>query len=224
MIPCISVYFSFTKQAMLTSGGSLNGDKFAQAKVFDCHVHAPPIHPNTVGLEGNAYLYKLAEGVFTVATNNHVISTTDSNFLVNIVFTFEGLGQFRLSNEEIQFCTTNKELDATVIELTDACVNRLQQFGAKFIKVTTTSGAGPVGELFIDTKSIQEIKDNKDVYYYFGGAFARDGSPILIWDYRANGKHKESASSIEHGVLVPIRNGNHLLAITVSQLADLRYL
>ena len=110
---------------------------FAQAKVSVCHVQAPPIPPDTVGLQGTADLYELAEGVFTVATNNHVIPITDADFLVNTVFTFEGLGPIRLSKEEIKFCTTNKELDATVIELTDAGVKRLQQFGAKFIRVTT---------------------------------------------------------------------------------------
>ena len=143
----------FRKQAMCTSDGSSDGDKFgyappvnvyesafAQAKVSVCHVQAPPIPPDTIGLQGTADLYELAEGVFTVATNNRVIPITDADFLVNTVFTFEGIGQIRLSEEEIKFCTTNKELDATVIELTDACVKRLQQFGAKFIRVTTATG------------------------------------------------------------------------------------
>ena len=115
---------------------------FAQTKVAVCHVEAPPIPPNTVGLRGTADLYELAEGVFTVVTNNHVIPIADADFLVNTVFTFEGFGQIRLSEQEIKFCTTNRELDATVIELTEACVKRLQQFGAKFIRVTTASGGG----------------------------------------------------------------------------------
>ena len=45
-----------------------------------------------------------------------------------------------MSEKEIKFYTTNRELDATVIELTDAGVKRLQQFGAKFIRVTSASG------------------------------------------------------------------------------------
>ena len=110
------------------------------AKVSVCHVQAPPIPPDTVVLQGTADLYEVAEGVFTVATNNHVIPITDADFLINTVFTFEGLGQIRLSKEEIKCCTTNKELDATVIELTDAGVKRLQQFGAKFIRVTGACG------------------------------------------------------------------------------------
>ena len=101
----------------------------AQAKVSVCHVHAPPIPPDTVA-PGTADLYEMAEGVFTVATNNHVIPITDTNFLVNTVFTFEGPGQIKLSKKDINFCTTNKELDATVIELTEAGVKRLQKFGA----------------------------------------------------------------------------------------------
>ena len=61
---------------------------------------------------------------------------------MNIVFTFEGvelLEYIRLRAEEIQFCTTKKELDSTVIELTSECVKRFKQFGAKFIRVTYSS-------------------------------------------------------------------------------------
>ena len=127
---------------------------------------------------GTADLYELAEGVFTVATNNRVIPITDTNFLVNTVFTFEGLGQIKLSDKEIKFCTTNRELDATVIELTEADVKRLQQFGAKFIRVTTASGGGkcPEGEFSIDRGAIQKIKDN-EVYYVLDGALGSNGSP-----------------------------------------------
>ena len=226
---------------MSTSGGSSEGDKFdikfgvapplevyesafAQEKVFVCHVQSPPIPPDTVGLQGTADLYELAEGVFTIATNNHVIPITEADFLVHTVFTFEGIGQIRLSEEEIKFCTTNRELDATVIELTDACVKRLQQFGAKFIRVTSTSGGdkSPEGEFCIDKGAIQEIKE-KEVYYYLGGAFGNNGSPILLWDYRAFGMHKPSGTSIEHRALIPIRHGIRLLAIAVFQLAVLRY-
>ena len=79
----------------MSSGGSSDNDKFnnkfgfeppvkkskfAQAKVSVCHVQAPPIPPDTVA-PGTADLYELAEGVFTVATNNHVIPITDTNFL-----------------------------------------------------------------------------------------------------------------------------------------------
>ena len=100
-------------------------------------MQAPPILPDTPGLQGSAALYELAAGVFTIATNNHVIPKTNDDFLFNIVFTFEGLGQIRLSKNEIKFCTTNEELDATVIELTEQSMKRLQQLGAKFIRLTT---------------------------------------------------------------------------------------
>ena len=186
-------------------------------------MQAPPIPPDTVA-PGIADLYELAEGVFTVATNNHVIPITDINFLVNTVFTFEGPGQIKLSKEEIKFCTTNRELDATVIELTEAGVKRLQQFGAKFIRVTTATGGdkSPEGEFSIDKGAIQKIKEN-EVYYFLGVAFGSNGSPILLWDYKAIGIHKQVGTSIEDRALVPIRHGNRLLAIAVSQLAVLRY-
>ena len=152
----------------MSSGGSSDGDKSnnkfsyvtsekvngsaAQAKVSVCHVQAPPIPPDTAGLQGSAALYELAAGVFTIATNNHVIPITDTNFLVNIIFTFEGLGQIKLSENEIKFCTTNEELDATVIELSEQCVKRLQELGAKFIRLTTAreGDKSPEGEFSID--------------------------------------------------------------------------
>ena len=135
----------------MSSSGSSDNDKFnnkfgyvppvksafAQAKVSVCHVQAPPIHPDTAELQGSAALYELAEGVFTAAINNRVIPVTDTDFLVRIVFTFEGVGAFRLSRDEIKFCTTNEELDATIVELSEQCVKRLQQLGAEFIRVNT---------------------------------------------------------------------------------------
>ena len=199
---------------------------FAQAKVSVCHVQAPPIFSDTAVLQGTADLYELVEGLFTVATNNHVIPLTDTNFLVNTVFTFEGLGQIKLSEKDIKFCTTNRELDATVIELTEAGVKRLQQFGAKFIKVITATASGgdksSEGEFFIDMGAIQKIKEN-EVYYILDGALGSNASPILLWDYKAIGIHKQIGTSIEHRALVPIRHGNSLLAIAVFQLAVLRY-
>ena len=216
----------------MSSGGSSDDDKFdyvppvkvyksafAQAKVSVCHVQAPPIPPDTVA-PGIADLYELGEGVFTVATNNHVIPITDTNFLINTVFTCEGLGQIRLSEEEIKFWTTIRELDATVIELTEAGVQRLQQFGAKFIRVTSAGGGDkyPEGEFSIDMGAIHEIKNN-EVYYYLDRALGSNGSPILLWDYRAVGMHKPSGTSIEDRALVPIRHdGNRLLAIAVAVL------
>ena len=200
---------------------------FSQANGCVCRVQAPPIPPNPLGSEGTADLYELAEGVFTIATNNRVIPITDAHFLVNIVFSFEGLKQIRLSKKEIKFCSTNRELDATVIELTDACARRLQQLGAKFIRVSTASGGHQIseGEFCYDKRAIQEFKVN-DVTYYLGGAADRTGCPILLWGYRAIGKQtqiRSSHSSVEHRALVPIRNGNPLLATTVFQLSALRY-
>ena len=137
----------------MSSGGSSDDDKLnnefsyatpekvigsaAQAKVSVCHVQAPPIPPDTAGFQGSAALYELAEGVFTIATNNHVLKDTDTDFLILIVFKFDGVEAISLSRNEIKFCTTNKELDTAVIELSEQCVKRLQQLGAKFIRVTT---------------------------------------------------------------------------------------
>ena len=159
----------------MSSGGSSDGDKFnkkfgyappvksafAQAKVSVCLVQAPPIPPDTAGFQGSAALYELAEGVFTVATNNRVIPVTDTDFLVRIVLKFEGVEAISLSRDEIKFCTTNEELDATVVELSEQCVKRLQQLGAEFIRVTTARDGDkiakaqyPEGEVSFDKEDL----------------------------------------------------------------------
>ena len=145
----------------MSSSGSSDGEKHksasAQAKVSVCHVQAPPISPNTAGLQGSAAFYELAEGVFTIATNNRVLKDTNTDFLVRIVFKFEEVEAISLSREEIKFCTTNEELDATVIELSEQCVKRLQQLGAEFIRLTTAHegdkiamAQSPEGEVSFD--------------------------------------------------------------------------
>ena len=205
---------------------------FPQIKDSLCHVQAPPIPPDTIGLQGTADLYELTEGVFTIATSR-VNPVTDANFLVNTVFTFDGIGQIRLREEEIKFCSTNRELDAIVIELTEDGVNRLKQFGAKLIRVSTTTSGGdkcPEGEFCIDIESIQEInllkinQINNEVYYgyYVGSSLNSNVSPILLWDYRAIAMNNQTGTTGNgHRALLPIRNGNRLLAIAVYQI--LRY-
>ena len=79
---------------------------FSQEKGSVCRVQPPPIPPDTVGLQGTADLYELVEGAFIIATNNRMIPIIDADFLVNIVFTFEGRGQIRLSEAEIKFSST----------------------------------------------------------------------------------------------------------------------
>ena len=141
---------------MLSGGGSSYGDKlYTMGKFSD--VQAPLIPLDTAGLQRSAALYELATGIFTIATNNHVIPMTNDDFLDNTVFTFEGLRQITLSKNDIKFWTTNEELDATVIELSEECVKRLEQLGAKFLRLTTAREGDkiamaqcPEGEVSID--------------------------------------------------------------------------
>ena len=108
------ILYIYLKQAMDKNGSNSNGNKFyknfdwappvkeflfAQEKGCVCREQMPHIPSDSVGLQGTADLYELAEGVFTVATNNRVIPITETDFLVKklkIVFTFEGRGQIRL--------------------------------------------------------------------------------------------------------------------------------
>ena len=49
---------------------------------------------------------------------------------------FGGIGKIFLKPEDIACVSTNKELDATVIELTEQCVALLKECGFNFLKVT----------------------------------------------------------------------------------------
>ena len=158
---------------MLSSSSSECGDappvnvcKLASAhqKVSICRLQAPPIPPNAVGLQGTADLYELADGIFSVTTNNRLIPITDTYFLVNIVFTLDGIGQFRLKEEEIKFCSINRELEVTVIELTETGAKRLQQFGANFLQVSTAS----------------DRDKNAMAQHMEGGFFSHSGDPIRL--------------------------------------------
>ena len=203
---------------------------FAQAKVSVCHVQASPIPPDTIATQGTAALYELEDGVFTLATNNHVLPVTDAEFLVRTLFIFERLRQIRLNKDDIKCCTTSKALDATVIELTDACVKRLEQLGAKFIRLATAREGDKIampqyieGELSFDKGVIHEI-DKIKLRYYSVGAAGSSGSPILLWEteFRAIGMHKKSGSYLEHRALGPIRRGTSLLAVAAFHLAASR--
>ena len=231
----------------MSSAGCSNGDKFsnefgcappvklyesafAQAKVSVCHVQAPPIPPDTITRQGIAALYELVDGVFTVATNNHVLPVTDAEFLVRTLFTFEGFGPIRLNKDDIKCCTTSKALDATVIELSEACVKRLEQLGAKFIRLTTAREGDKIaipqyieGELSFDTGVINEIKDNKLHYYLVGGACS-SGSPIVLWEteFRPIEMHQQSGTCIEHRALKPIHRCTNPFAIALFHLTAFR--
>ena len=202
---------------------------FAQAKVSVCHVQAPPIPPDTIATQGTAALDELADGVFTAATNNHVLSFTDYDLLVRVVFTFEFFGPIRLNKDDIKCCTTSKELDATVIELTDACVKRLRQLGANFIRLTIARQGDKIAipqylesELCFGTGVIPEVTDN-ELYYYSVDAPASRGSPILLWNFKGIGMHKQGGTCIEHRALGPLRRGINLLDIAVFHLEASRY-
>lgn len=192
---------------------------FAQAKVSVCHVQVPPIPPDFVEVQGTAGLYQLTNTVFSAITNNHVLPVTDKEFLSRTVFTFAGLGPIRFSENEIKCCTTSEKLDATIIELTEECVKRLLNGGAKFIRLASARDGNkiamaqyPEGVLSFDKGVIHEIRDN-ELYYYLGGAPGSSGSPILLWDFHAIGIHKESANRADHSALGPVRRGTCLSAI-----------
>ena len=138
----------------------------AQAKVSECHVQVPPfpwITPDKAWIHDSAAFYELADGVFTAMIKNRVIPIADIDFLVQVMFTFEGFGPIRLSRDEIKFCTTNEKLNATIIELTEQCVKRFQHNGAKFIRLA----------IAVDGNSIPMAQLAEDEFSFDNGDFKR---------------------------------------------------
>ena len=83
-------------------------------------------------------MYEMANGVFGLMTNNHVMRMPriDPQFVCGSIINFKGFGQLVLTPDEIRCFTTSAELDATVIELTEKFVSALKQRGAPFLKIT----------------------------------------------------------------------------------------
>lgn len=191
---------------------------YAQAKVSVCYMQVPPIPPQIIGKQGTASLCQLADDVFSAITNNHVLPITNAELISRIVFSFAGLGPVRFSEKDIKCCTTSEKLDATVIELTSECVINLQKRGTKFIRLASARERDqialaqyPEGALSFDKGIVHEINEN-ELYYYLGDAKDSSGSPILLWDFKAIGIHKECAIHKENA-LGPLRCGINLLAI-----------
>lgn len=137
----------------------------AKAEVSVCHMQAPPIPPDNVGLNGLLTLYEerdmLAKGVFIASTKSHMLPDTSPEFLIPMVNHYPDKinGSITMSKDDSKFCTNREELDAIPIELTEQCAKRLQP--PKFIswkKISMTQYRQD--EFSFENGAIHEIKDN----------------------------------------------------------------
>ena len=179
-------------------------------------LRVPSMPPDLCPPQGTISLYKISKNIFGLITNNHMMPRTDNEFICGSYINFEGFGRLVLSNEDIECVTTNEELDATIIELTEQCVALLTQRGAKFLEIASARLQDQVAmvhhsnDVFAFDKGIvHDIKDNI-LYYYLGGDFESSGSPILLWNLQAIGLHRHSNRKKSHTILGAIRIATHL--------------
>ena len=174
--------------------------------------------------QGTTSLYQMANGVFGLMTNNHVMPRIDSQFVCGSTITFKGFGQLVLTPDDIRRVTTSAELDATVIELTERCVSALNQRGAQFLKITSAQFNDqvamvgyPNGEFSYDNGIIHDI-NGKILHYYIAGDPGSSGSPILLWDLHAIGLHKGCDRDKYKEILGSMRIATHLRDIVAFHL------
>ena len=141
---------------------------------------------------------------------------TENELICGSYINFEGFGRLVLSNEDIECVTTNEELDATIIELSEQCVTLLTQRGAKFLEIASARLEDKVAmvhhpnDVFAFDKGIvHDIKDSI-IYYYLNGDFGSSGAPILLWNLQAIGLHRHSYRKKSHTILGAIRIATHL--------------
>ena len=120
-------------------------------------------------------MYELANGIFGLMTNNHVMPRIDPQFICGSTINFKGFGQLVLTPDDIRCVTTSVELDATVIELTEKCVSVLRQRGAQFLKIGSAQLNNQVAMVqypnrrFSFDKGIIHDIIGKNLQYYIAG-------------------------------------------------------
>jgi hypothetical protein len=187
------------------------------AETSVCILNTPP-RGDFVGIQGSAGLYELKQSLWAIISNNHVVEFTDYKFICGITLTFELHGGFslKLRAEYIEHVTTSHFLDATIIEITNEFMLKLERLGLNFLKVKPAEVkqkvaliSYPKGEFSID-KGVIETVEGFTLKYYMAGDFGSSGAPIMTWDFFAVGIHKWRGRDS----LGEIRVGTSLLEIT----------
>ena len=158
------------------------------------NLNAPSLMPHHHGCQGTIALYEISMNIFVLITSHHNLPVTDASLLCRSDIIFGGICKIVLKPEDIACVSTNKELDATVIELTDQCVAFLKKCGFNFLKVTNARLGDqvailqlyPNAEYAFDKGAIHEINDWR-LYSYIACDVGSSGSPLLLWDVQAVG-------------------------------------
>lgn len=187
------------------------------AKFSVALLRVPPLPPNLNPAQGTISLYEIAKDIFGLITNNHMIPKTDIELICAAYINFEGFGRLILSHNDIVCVTTDKVLDATVIELAEQCVALLKQRGAKFLKIASARLADqvamvqyPNGVYSFDKGIIHDIRGSV-LHYYLGSNFGSSGSPILLWNFQ----DKQTDFTIKAIGLHKQRDGNNGNSISI---------
>ena len=174
-----------------------------------------------VGFQGSAGFYKLEQNHWALITNNHVVQFTDNEFISSITLTFElHMGfSLKMRAEYVVHVTTSRELDATIIEITEEFMLKLKNLGVNFLKDKPAEVnqkvafiSYPNGAFSID-KGVIENVEGFTLSYYMGGDKGSSGAPILTWDFFAIGIHKWRGDDSGIVSLGAIRVGTSLKAI-----------
>ena len=161
-------------------------------------LRATPLNFESSSTQGAIALYEIEKEKCVLITNHHLLPRTDIEFICGSYINFEGLGRLILHPADIESITTNVELDATVIQLSNDMVFHLTQRGAKFLKIDDARIGeevvivkSPYGFFAIDNGIIHEIKDCT-LYYTTKEGFGSSGSPILQKNFQAIGLHRNT--------------------------------
>lgn len=159
-------------------------------------LRATPIDYGSSAKQGSIALYEIATSKFGLITNHQMIPHIDIEFVCSCYISFEGFGRLILRPSDIEKVTTNEELDATVIELTESCVSALRERGAHFLIISTAH----VGEEVFIVKSpyaffsaergiVQSLRGS-GISYSSQEGIGSSGSPIFYSDLQAIGLHR----------------------------------
>ena len=161
-------------------------------------LRATPLNFESSSTQGAIALYEIEKDKCVLITNHHLLPRTELDFICGSYINFEGLGRLNLHPADIESVTTNVELDATVIQLSNDMVAHLTQRGAKFLKIDGAQIGeevvivkSPYGFFSIDKGVIHEIKDST-IYYTTNEGFGSSGSPILQKNFHAIGLHRNT--------------------------------
>ena len=134
--------------------------------------------------------YLKEEFLFLLVTNNHVLPDISMQSLANVACQFPSQQDIWLSAQNVDFAWTEKDLDVTIIGLTDPLVAQLQT-SAHFLHVGTPVVGQQVaiighpggGEAALEYGPIHHIVGSTRFWAGYKGKPGTSGSPVVLADF-----------------------------------------